>query len=301
MQNPWKKVSLIVAALLVIVLSAGGVLWSQVEPTATKLQATKAQLGSTQAEFEAAKNQLDMTKLQLDNTLAQLNINEEELNQMRSRYTYFREQISTRLGQGPVLQKYITPTDPTVAAIVQEIIGGDSQYREDWWKSSERIYHWLVNNIEYSVDNYLPLLPEHMEEDLTWRRDFWRLPVETLEDGAGDCEDVSTLLASMLLNYSEGRFATWIVGIKNEYRSHIAVAFPAEGELLAVLDPSGKYYTWHYSWSELRAYDVRIAVEAWLEDWAEEMPGGEVYVVFSDTFYRPISSTDEFIQWVRDF
>ena len=117
------------------------------------------------------------------------------------------------------------------------------------------------------------------------------------EDRAGDCEDASLLLASMLANYNEGRLEVWIIGVQNENRRHIAVAYPVEGGLITILDPSGNYYTWHYSWSELRAYDVAVVIRYWLRDWEPVMPGAEVYAIFSDQFYMPFSGTEEFVNW----
>ena len=146
-------------------------------------------------------------------------------------------------------------------------------------------------------DSYLPLLPDDVSGDLYWQRDFWRLPVETLEDRAGDCEDASLLLASMLANYNGGRLKVWIIGVQNENRRHIAVAYPVEGGLMTILDPAGNYYTWHYSWSELRAYDVATVIRYWLRDWAEVMPDAEVYSLSSDKFYMPFAGTEEFVDW----
>ena len=297
MQNLWKRLFMALAVLFVVSSSVFGVLWFQQEPARAEMNTIKAQLSDTQRELEVTRVQLTETKSQLGLTSNRLAITDYNLSQWLARYDYFRQQVYTRLADGPSIQNYFTPDEPEITAIVQEITGGYSSEKEEWWKDVSKLNRWVTDNIQYTTDSYLPLLPDNVSGDLYWQRDFWRLPVETLEDRAGDCEDASLLLASMLANYSEGRLKVWIIGVQNENRRHIAVAYPVEGGLMTILDPSGNYYTWHYSWSELRAYDVAVVIRYWLQDWAEVMPGAEVYSLSSDKFYMPFSGTEEFVNW----
>ena len=319
----WKKLFIALTALLVIAfISIGGLGYkldanrtelyvtkaqlyttqTELDPTKTRLTKTKAQLDTAMIELKATKTQLATTEVQLNTATAQLETAEGKLTQMLDRYSYFREQINTRGGQWQDIQSYITPHDPTVSAKVKETTGGYSQDREEFWKDCARLYRWVANNIDYSRDSYMPILPELMSGNLTWTRDFWRMPAETMEEGAGDCEDTALLLASMLLNYNEGDFTVWMLGIQTyepENRAHVAVAFLVEGGLLTILDPSANYYTCNYSGGEVRAFDVAVAIDDWLSHWEKEIPNAEIYLVFSDEFYRHISSTEEFITWVR--
>ena len=299
MQSLWKKLFIAMAVLFVISSSIGGVLWYQQVPVRAELGAARLQLSAIRAELAAARDELNVVKSQWGLTSNRLAIAEYNLNQWLARYSYFREQIYTRLADGPSIQRYFTPHEPAISAIVQEITGGYSPEKEEWWKDTSRMNRWVCDNIKYTTDSYLPILPANVSEDLIWQRDFWRLPVETLQDEAGDCEDVALLLASMLSNYNEGRLEVWIIGVQNENRRHIAVAYPVEGGLITVLDPAGNYYTWHYSWSELRAYDVAVVIRDWLRDWESVMPDAEVYAIFSDQYYMPFSGTEEFVNWFR--
>ena len=297
MQNLWKRLFMAVAALFVVSSSVFSVLWFQQAPTRAELNMLKAQLSDTRRELKAARVQLTETKSQLGLTSNRLAIADYNLSQWLTRYSYFKQQIYTRLADGPSIQHYFTPDEPLITAIVQEITDGYSPEKKEWWKDISRLNRWVGDNIQYTTDSYLPLLPDDVSGDLYWQRDFWRLPVETLEDRAGDCEDASLLLASMLANYNGGRLKVWIIGVQNENRRHIAVAYPVEGGLMTILDPAGNYYTWHYSWSELRAYDVATVIRYWLRDWAEVMPDAEVYSLSSDKFYMPFAGTEEFVDW----
>jgi len=281
---------------------------TQLDATETQLDITKAQLDTTEAQLDTTKAQLDTTEAQLDTTEAeldttktQLEVAENEQVKMLNRYADLREQINIRVGKGQDAQSYITPAVQEISAEVQEITGGYSQDVNEIWRDYERLYRWVVGNIDYSVDSYTPIVPENMNWSLTWIQEFWRMPVETLKDKAGDCEDMAVLLSSMLSNYNEGEFAIWTLGIQTydpEYKGHLAVGFPVQGNKLTILDPAGNYYTGYRS-GGLRSDDVTIAVNDWLSHWAKNMPNAEIYVVFSDKFYHEFSSTNEFIEWVR--
>jgi hypothetical protein len=102
-----------------------------------------------------------------------------------------------------------------------------------------------------------------------------------------------------MLSYNKESFAVWALGIKNEEKAHLAVAFPVEGNRLTILDPAGNYYT-GYQAGYLQSYDISRAVSSWLSHWAKEMPGAEIYLSFSNKFYRSFANSSEFIDWVKD-
>ncbi len=298
MPSLWKILFIVVAALLVISLIVGGGLWYQLNATKTQLNVTETQLDTTKTELDSAKTQLDVTKTQLDRA-------ESERNQMLNRYSELRKQINTRFGKGQDCQSFITPNDPAISAKVLEITGGYAQdVNEPWrerWQDYELLYRWVTENIEYTKDSHTPILPDIMDGTLTWGPDFWRMPAETLEDKAGDCEDMAVLLASMLSNYNEERFAIWVLGIQTrapKYKRHLAVAFPVAGINLTILDPAVKHYTKHSG--SITDTDAATAVNMWLSCWKKDMPDAQIYVVFSDKFYREFSGTQEFIEWVHE-
>lgn len=278
MQSLWKKLFIAVTVLLVISFALDASLWHQ-------LNATKSQLNDTIVQLHAIKPDMDSLKAERDRIL--------------SSYANLREQINLRLGTGQERQSFITPDDPEISAKVQEITGGYSE--EEIWKDYARLFRWTMGNIKYSLDSPIPLLPESVEGTLEWGEDFWRTPVETIRDGTGDCEDIALLLTSMLLNYNQRKYPVWIVGIKttgSQPRAHIAVAIPSENNQLTIFDIPGCYYTPFHDVGGFGSQDVPLAVDHWLNHLEEEMLGAQIYVAFSENFYKEFSGNEEFIDWV---
>jgi hypothetical protein len=317
----WKKSFIVVAGLLAVFLFISVILWYQLGDAKTQQNVTEAQLQNTRSELDVSKIELTNTKTELDasiselaSTKAELNIRDSELANTRGQleavkveqkamldgYATLREQVNMRFGLEQDCQSFITPDSPAVSDKVKEITGSYSEDTNELWRDSERLYRWVTENIEYSYDSYTPKLPEDISQTLTWTQEFWRTPEETLDDKTGDCEDMATLLASMLLNYNEGKFTIWCVLIQNERVAHAAVAFPVQGDKLTILDPAGKYLTGLYG--SIGSKDIDVAISEWLSYWQRnDMPGAQVCGVFSNTFYREFSGTEEFINWAREY
>ncbi len=273
----WKKLFIVAAVLLVISLIAGGTLWQQ-------LYATTIQLYDTTAQLYAVKPGMDSLKAERDQILGS--------------YVNLRRQINLRLGIKQDCQYFITPDDPEIAATVQEITNGySSKYL---WRDYGRMYMWIIGNIKYSQDSPTPLLPEYINGALEWRGDFWRMPVETLRDETGDCEDTALLLASMLLNYNQGQFPVWIVGVRTlglNPGAHVAVAIPCDNSHLTFFDMAAHYYTQFPDYGGFGSEYVPVAVFHWLKHLEEEIPGAEIYLAFSENFYQEFSGNQEFVDW----
>lgn len=280
-QDLWKKLSIITTVLLVISLILCGNLWHQ-------LNATKIQLNDTNAQLNAVKPGMDSLKAERD--------------QIVSGYANLRKQINLRQAIGRDSQCFITPDAPEISAKVQEITGGYNP--DELWKDYGRLFQWTMRNIEYSLDSPTPLLPESTSGALEWGKDFWRMPAETIRDGAGDCEDIALLLASLLLNYNQGRFPVWIVGVKtsgSKPKAHIAVAIPSENNQLTIFDIAAHYYTPFSTIGGFGSQDVPLAVDHWLTHLEQEMPGAQIYIIFSENLYQEFPSNQEFIDWASKF
>ncbi|MFC2002980.1 transglutaminase-like domain-containing protein [Chloroflexota bacterium] len=340
MKSGWKKSFIIVAVLLVISITFNGGLGLRLEATEiqlydykahlnttmTYLEATKSQLVSTRSQLTAksyqlqtTNSQLSTTKANLDAYMAKLKETQEELNvtktllglrenertEVNNRYHNLKTQINLRFGTGKEKQGFITSQDAEVANMVKVIAGSYSQDINEVWRDYERIYRWITKEIEYNTDSYTPLLPDIQYGALAWVQDFWRTPAETLKDRVGDCEDMATLLASMLLNYNQENYGVWLIGIESkatesqgESSRHLAAAIPVKGNRLTIFDPAALYYTGYPG--GLTSSDVDIAVNRWLSHWGKEMPGAEIFLVFSDKLHREFSSTQEFLDWVQE-
>lgn len=276
-QGSWKKLSIMVTVLLLISLTFSISLWYQLNNAEIQTNNSSAQMNAISLEIESLKA---------------------KENQILSNYAGMRSQINTRLGIGPDSQRYITPDDPKISAIVQGVTGGYSE--EEFWKDYTRLFQWVMANIKYSLDSPFPLLPESIDETFDWGEDFWRMPAETIRDKTGDCEDMATLLASMLLNYNQRRFPIWVVGVRDfnaNPQAHIAVAIPLQNNQLAIFDTAGRYFTSFSNLGGFGSQDFPLALQHWINHLEAVTPDAQVYVAFSEDFYQEFSSNEEFTDW----
>lgn len=258
-----------------------------------QLTQTEETLAGTEASLAQARTDLAAVQTQLTQTEGTLADAEAERDSLKLWYRDLRQEVVVRLGWGEDAMNFVTPDDPSVASKVQQVTGGFSSDVNEQWADFKRLYSWVVGNIEYSYDTPTPLLPE-TGGWLTWQQDYWRMPSETLEDGRGDCEDMSTLLTSMILSYLEGRYPAWCITWTSADSGHAAVAFPVAGGQLTILDPAGNYYT--NIWGTLTSKATSTAVNEWLAHWSQENPE-YVNSAFSHDFYQSFTSTQEFLDW----
>ncbi|MDD5126786.1 MAG: hypothetical protein PHR43_01615 [Dehalococcoidales bacterium] len=226
--------------------------------------------------------------------------------QMLANYAEIKAQLDVRLGTGQNARAFITPDEPAVAALVDNITGGFNPDR--FWRDYTEMYRWVLINVEYTQDSPTPILPEDLTAGvaaLHWENDFWRLPVETIFHRQGDCEDLSALLVSMLLNYNQRQYPIWIIGAKTENpvpKAHVAVGIPLEGGHLSIFDVSGRYYTPFATLGGFGSQPFPQALAHWFTNMERSgMFNAEIYVAFSEDFYREFTGTEEFLAWVNDY
>jgi predicted transglutaminase-like cysteine proteinase len=80
--------------------------------------------------------------------------------------------------------KYVTPEDETIQELVHEIMS--SEWRRSY-NDFDALRQWVTSNVRYKTD-----------QSVHGVSDYWQLPVETIEYGTGDCEDIAILLCTML-------------------------------------------------------------------------------------------------------
>ncbi len=171
----------------------------------------------------------------------------------------------------------------------------------DWgkaWDDMQYMYSWVRNNIEYSYDSPLPVLPLDLFEggEIGWFGEFWQYPVETIYWERGDCEDQSLLLTSMIKNYGEGGTYAYCVGISNGESGHMAVFLPVEGGNLVIFDPTGAYFT--NTWGEVNTnVPLEQEINNWLNWWAPQMPGAEIDMLFDEENFWTFEGNDDFFDW----
>lgn len=258
------------AVLLVVSLILDGVLWNR--------------LNDLTAQFNAIKPGMDSLKV--------------EREQMLSDYASLRDEINLRVGFKQNAPLLIMPDDPEVVAKVQEIAGVYSE--EELWHDYASLYQWTMRNIKYSLDSPTPILPESVSGTLEWGKDFWRTPAETMAHGTGDCEDISVMLTSMMLNYNQRRFPVCVIGIQtigSNPKAHMAIAILNEGDQLSIFDITSRYWTPFSTMGGFGTQDIPVALDHWYNHLEDELPDPQVYVVFSENFYLEFSGNEEFIDW----
>ncbi len=220
------------------------------------------------------------------------------LAEMAQNYLAIFDQVEVRFGDGRNAMQYVTPADALVLEATAAAVGSlDSDDEGRRWRDYEKLYYWVTRNIAYSTDSPLPDLPPDLMAgggvDLV--PEYWRLPAETLREGAGDCEDQANLLASMLKCYARGKCAVYSVILKDERQGHVAAAIVTAGGL-AILDPTGTFYTNHVG--NLTSKPAWLALREWTEHLAAELDRPFVAECFDESRYYTFASNDEFLGWV---
>jgi transglutaminase-like putative cysteine protease len=219
---------------------------------------------------------------------------------MISQYNQLRYQINLR-SQHYDITKFITPNDPSVQQIVNQVTGGWSN-PSDWnefWTDVKSMYDWVATNTEWRADiEYFPVLPSSLSGSVTYAKDVWQFPNETLSMKEGDCEDMAILLCSMIRCYNGEKYWAECVWIEGSSSAHVGVQILVSGGKLVILDPAGNYYTQDI-WGSIVSKDISTEINNWLNHWKPSL-GSDVHVcrVFSSYIDKTFSSTNEYTTWM---
>lgn len=199
----------------------------------------------------------------------------------------------------PLEKKFITPD--AVAAKVQTITGGWGN-RSDWnefWQDVRAMYDWILNNIKYSYMTIYPKLPDDPHEYVSFYTWPWQLPYQTLANGRGACYDMSTLLTSMILHYSDRQIEVECIAVTGQPFGHTAVYFPMKDGKICILDPSGRYYTGYPN--SITTVDIYEGISEWFDLMIQRgMHPICVSRIFSEYIWKDFVSTNEFITWLYE-
>ena len=109
---------------------------------------------------------------------------------------------------------FVTPKDPTIITLKNEILNEDSLLKiKDWIALRD----WVGNNIQYKHD-----------QDIHGTREYWQFAKETVTLKTGDCEDFSILLCSLLRAAGYTPNDVYIVIGKNQNGYHAWVKINLE-------------------------------------------------------------------------
>lgn len=257
------------------------------------------------ARLEDEYEDFDRTKRTLENEIAALQGNntglEEQMTYLEDEIDYLESIIASlqgntsdledelaewwyiyglRTGQYP--QDLVTPDDPTMISESAQILGADAD-GDLTWDDMYAINDWVYDNILYSNDPYITN-PYNASQ-----QDYWQTPVETLDRGEGDCEDLANLALSLMLAEEN---VPWLWGARVVFSGgggHVAIFVNVENDQMSVLDP-----TWGW------ASPSSTAETDALDEWAGQ--GGHAGVswvlkAYSSLGVEEFETLQEFLGW----
>jgi len=299
----------LILVLFIIIQAVVGInLYGKYSIISSDYENLKAQHNSLQssydtlnADYTSLQSQHNALQQQYDNLRSEYTSLQSSYNALVSRYDQMRYQINLR-SQHYDITKFITPDDPSVQQIANQITGGWSD-PSDWnefWSDVKAMYNWVANrnNIEYRHDGLFPILPVSLSGSISYASEIWQFPNETLNIRKGDCEDMAILLCSMIRYYHGERYWTECVWITGSNGAHVGVQLPVSGGKLVLLDPSGQYYTSDI-WGNITPTDISTEINNWLNYWKSTLGSDvRVYRVFANYMDQTFYSTREYISWM---
>ena len=126
-------------------------------------------------------------------------------------------------------------------AMVKDVVYGELELKAETTPEikAKKILEWIMLNLQYSDDDFHQYLTDNRLESY---QDFLSLPNETLARGGGDCEDLATLVYTMLKTVLKRGEQIYIIEISSGGARHAGVIYKLEDKLM-ILDPAGGYVT----------------------------------------------------------
>lgn len=239
----------------------------------------KSEYNSLKIEYNNLKAEYEKTIKKLNETqklLREEKIKREQLKtvlfvNIKKSLEYLANRINHRFNGG---EDFIRPYE--VKDIVNALLGhkfNEKTLSKDLYK----MFLYVKSNIRYSRDTVYPVIEYYnisLEDSsynitikIRWVTQEHQYPRETLERREGDCEDMAYLLASMLQYYFEDikEYEVYVIAIFKNDKGHAATLVRHKSGLIAILDPSGNYFTG--SKGKVRFIKANIEVMNWLNYW----------------------------------
>jgi peptidoglycan hydrolase CwlO-like protein len=261
-----------------------------------------AEISDLNSQILTLNSQIISLQIQNDDLTSEIAILNSELADLQLAYDNYvaayqnlRSIVNQKTSQSD-FSKFITPQDPSVISIVNNVTGGwsDTSDWNEFWTDYKVLYNWVITNIDYASDQYYPILPSSPEYPVYYITEAWQFPNETLTLKTGDCEDQAILLCSMLRCYCNSQYRIECVVIYSPSFGHVGVQVPVAGGKLVIFDPAGHYYSSDI-WGNIVFNDISVEVNNWLNYWG---PDTYVYRVFSDVINKTFTSTSEYLSWM---
>ncbi len=195
---------------------------------------------------------------------------------------------------------FITPDDPDVQDLLETILGDDAD-GDLTWSDMNKIYDFINDNKDYSYDPYMYYPTLHLNDSVDYYNfpEFWSYPNETIkgynENGvfAGDCEDFTNLLISLL--FAEQPTNNFTFGITldtdpyNEGGGHATCFIRTTGNDIYIYDIAGNYKDGNKGSAEDTLEDY-----AYNWNWYGEV---DIWSTYNPHCYKDFEDNDEFFDW----
>lgn len=171
-------------------------------------------------------------------------------------------------------KNFIRPNE--VEDVVKNIIGHKFN-EKTLGKDLYQAFSYVVRTIKYSKDSIYPVIKEvnvsvedatyNITVEVDWITEVYQTPLETIERGEGDCEDMAYLAASIIQNYlGENKdYEVYVFQVLWNGGGHAALIVRHRCGTIAIIDPAGKYYTGKANTVEFN--DARDELLKWFEYW----------------------------------
>ena len=189
---------------------------------------------------------------------------------LNSTLSRFIREINIRWRIGRYTREFIRPNDPIVDMLVEDVVGHKfnvTTLYDDLYKMYEYVSEEIVSvrDPPYPRISYVKYYkPENSTSKLiagfTWTIDYdmTQYPSETYRRRAGDCEDKSILLLSMIENYLDGNLKAYMICVYS-VEAHCGVIVVVGDGKVYILDP-----TMHYI-SDRNVESFSVEFEKWIE------------------------------------
>jgi len=301
-----QKARLAVASSLCLILGAvlgyaGAVVTyePQIADLRTTLSTTRNRLTTLQTDYDSLRNDYDqLSEDHSSLTLSYSSLDAEHRNLM-SNYSTLEDKYAELASYYQGLSENVTALQDLLysyssvpEAFPRTLNDAEAQNTEtavlsamggstDDWSSYERIYEYIVSNIEYARDVDMPYPSTYLHIDfdgvdyitgftMTTFRDYIQTPSLTLEIRQGDCDDQAVLAYAMTKHYmihvAEAEYPLYIAYVEfSDGSGHLAVMLPVEGGQLCIIDPAGKYLT--SKWGRITSKEALSELQSYSDHW----------------------------------
>ena len=282
--------------------------------TVSKLKVISEENAKLRENYSKLAESYERLKLQYDDVERRYEDLKEKYDDLMSKYSEISVSFP-RIKEGleEISDRILTPSDripdmlrQSNPAMVEDIVHGELKLRAETPPEikARKILEWIMLNLEYLDDDFHQYL---IGATLESHQDFFSLPNETLVRGGGDCEDLATLVYTMLKAVLKKGEQIYIIQISGGETRHIGVAYKLKDKLM-IIDPAGGYVTnakvllEMFMKKELKTYKVWLNPLGIRREWKRFLiKGGFAKLTYMEEVeaYRFLEARDAVTLWLN--